>query len=624
MAPLFRRVSLVVAIWAGALGICAQTLPSTGSIHGTALDEQGAPLPGVEVKPARRGRAGTGPDGRAGRVPVPVHLTRDVCRDAVPRRLRHGGEPGNRRRAGPQHPAAGHDEARNRHGDGHGLRRARDRPAQDRDRRDLRRKGAPGHSERAQHLGDPVGRPGGRHQPGQRRREHRGPGGAVVEGSHRRHVQPRRRRHHAQRDLSDVLQLRFLSGSPGGHGRLRRFTPQRRRDLQHGDQARDERDPRLRPLLLRPQPLADGEHARGGQPRRRVHQPHERPSRLRRRGGWRGALRPPLALGRLGQEPDRPPEAGSARHGGPAGQRELHARELRCAAGRSACRVELPRALLPPRGPNPGRTGCGHQHGAGVRLQPDSTGPDLQDRRHAGLFLEPDGDGLLFLHGLRTDRDAGRGRRHAGCTSIRTTCSAEAALFRKSIRSSGRAGPPPRSSSRPGACRTSSSSDSGTAYATTEASSSLPGRTGLWRRARRARLHHPGGGRDDAGSAARRLRERHADVRPPDGQRGRPLRLWSGAKRGRVRSRKPGLPGRPSGGPLPGRRGLPDLGREVAAARGRDLRARSESADPSARLVLPVRGPFSRWDRLREPLPRDAGPLLLLDGHEREPPCGSR
>jgi hypothetical protein len=50
MAPLSRRVSLVVAIWAGALGICAQTLPSTGSIHGTALDEQGAPLPGVAVK----------------------------------------------------------------------------------------------------------------------------------------------------------------------------------------------------------------------------------------------------------------------------------------------------------------------------------------------------------------------------------------------------------------------------------------------------------------------------------------------------------------------------------------------------------------------------------------------
>ena len=43
MAPLFRWVSLVVAIWAGALGICAETLPSTGSIHGTALDEQGAP-----------------------------------------------------------------------------------------------------------------------------------------------------------------------------------------------------------------------------------------------------------------------------------------------------------------------------------------------------------------------------------------------------------------------------------------------------------------------------------------------------------------------------------------------------------------------------------------------------
>jgi hypothetical protein len=50
MDPFFRRVSFAAAIWAGALCICAQTLPSTGSIHGTALDEQGAPLPGVTVK----------------------------------------------------------------------------------------------------------------------------------------------------------------------------------------------------------------------------------------------------------------------------------------------------------------------------------------------------------------------------------------------------------------------------------------------------------------------------------------------------------------------------------------------------------------------------------------------
>jgi len=50
MDPLFRRVSFAAAIWAGALCLCAQTLPSTGSIYGTALDEQGSSLPGVEVK----------------------------------------------------------------------------------------------------------------------------------------------------------------------------------------------------------------------------------------------------------------------------------------------------------------------------------------------------------------------------------------------------------------------------------------------------------------------------------------------------------------------------------------------------------------------------------------------
>jgi len=43
-------VSLAVVLWAGTICVGAQTLPSTGSIHGTALDEQGAPLPGVEVK----------------------------------------------------------------------------------------------------------------------------------------------------------------------------------------------------------------------------------------------------------------------------------------------------------------------------------------------------------------------------------------------------------------------------------------------------------------------------------------------------------------------------------------------------------------------------------------------
>ena len=48
------------------------------------------------------------------------------------------------------------------------------------------------------------------------------------------------------------------------------------------------------------------------------------------------------------------------------------------------------------------------------RLRPDPTGPHLQDRRHPGLFLEPDGDGLLLLHGLHADGDASRGCRHAG------------------------------------------------------------------------------------------------------------------------------------------------------------------------------------------------------------------
>ena len=50
MDPRFRRVAFALTIWAGALGLCAQTLPSTGSIYGTALDEQGSSLPGVEVK----------------------------------------------------------------------------------------------------------------------------------------------------------------------------------------------------------------------------------------------------------------------------------------------------------------------------------------------------------------------------------------------------------------------------------------------------------------------------------------------------------------------------------------------------------------------------------------------
>ena len=69
----------------------------------------------------------------------------------------------------------------------------------------------------------------------------------------------------------------------------------------------------------------------------------------------------------------------------------------------------------------------------------------------------------------------------------------------------------------------------------------------------------------NAGAAARGLRERHADVRPADGQRGRPIRPRAGAKHGRVRSRQPAVPRPPSGGPVCGRRGLPDLGREAGS-----------------------------------------------------------
>ena len=178
MDPLFRRVSFALAIWAGALCLCAQTLPSTGSIYGTALDEQGSSLPGVEVKLLGAGERAPVQTDSQGKIPVPVHLAGHLLRDLFPRRFRHGRQPGSRRRAGPKHPAARHDEAGGRQRDGDGPGRARDRPAQDRDRRDLRGEGAPVDPERAQHLGDPVGRAGGRHQPGQRRREHRGPGGA--------------------------------------------------------------------------------------------------------------------------------------------------------------------------------------------------------------------------------------------------------------------------------------------------------------------------------------------------------------------------------------------------------------------------------------------------------------
>ena len=414
MAPLFRRVSFAVAIWAGALCICAQTLPSTGSIYGTALDEQGAPLPGVEVKLLGAGE----------RAPVQTDAQGEFRFLYI--------SPGT---YAVTLSLDGFATVENQ-----GIVVALDRSTQLRVTMKLAAvketvtvSGAPAIDPRKTVTGATFGEkelqsiPSARNiwatlwavpgvvtnqvNVGGNTAVQAGPSSKGVTGATYNldgaditlsGISPTFYNFDSFQEVQVVTggsDVTLLNGGATFNMVTRRGT---------------NAHPRLGPVLLRSQPLADGEHARGGQPRRPVHQPHERPPRLRRRGGWGGAFRPPLALGRLGQEPDRPPEARPARHGGPAGQRELHARELRCAAGRPARRVELPRALLPPRGPDPGRTGCGHQHGAGVRLQPDSAGPDLQDRRHAGLFLEPDGDGLLFLHGLRTNRDAGRGRRHAG------------------------------------------------------------------------------------------------------------------------------------------------------------------------------------------------------------------
>ena len=132
-----------LAIWAGALGLCAQTLPSTGSIHGTALDEQGSPLPGVEVKLQGAGeRAPVQTDARGrfrflyispGAYSVTLSLDgfATVDNQGVVVALDRSTE------LRVTMKLAAVNETR----DGPG--RARDRPAQDRDRRDLRGEGAP-------------------------------------------------------------------------------------------------------------------------------------------------------------------------------------------------------------------------------------------------------------------------------------------------------------------------------------------------------------------------------------------------------------------------------------------------------------------------------------------------
>ena len=110
--------------------------------------------------------------------------------------------------------------------------------------------GAPAGPERPQRLGNALGISGGRQQSGQRGRQHGSPGLAGLEGNHRRHLQPRWFRHHARRPVADLLQLRLVPGDPGHHGRFGRDALERRHDVQHGDQARDQRHPRLGPLLL--------------------------------------------------------------------------------------------------------------------------------------------------------------------------------------------------------------------------------------------------------------------------------------------------------------------------------------------------------------------------------------
>ena len=45
-----RWILCAGALLRGALSLDAQTLPSTGSIFGTVVDAQGAPIPGVEAK----------------------------------------------------------------------------------------------------------------------------------------------------------------------------------------------------------------------------------------------------------------------------------------------------------------------------------------------------------------------------------------------------------------------------------------------------------------------------------------------------------------------------------------------------------------------------------------------
>ena len=258
----FRRGLWAAALWMGALHIQRPD---------AALDRQhlrnGPRCAGRS--PARRrgeasrsGRAGARPDRRARQVSVPVHLARHVLRDDLPGRLCDGGLRAGRRRGEPEHATARHDESRRNLRDGHGHRRdARDRRAQDRHGSHVWKDRAAGDPDGAQHLGDPVGRPGRRGQSGQRRREHGGPGGADLEGNDGDVLQSRRRQHHAEWPLAHLLQLRLLSGDPGDHGRLGRQPARRQRDLQPGHQARDQHDPRLGPVFLRAEPLAGRQHA---------------------------------------------------------------------------------------------------------------------------------------------------------------------------------------------------------------------------------------------------------------------------------------------------------------------------------------------------------------------------
>ena len=327
-----------------------------------------------------------------------------------------------------------------------------------------------------------------------------------------------------------------------------------------------------------PEPLADGEHARGGQPRRPVDQPHERPPRLRRRGGWGRAFRPPVALGRLGQEPDRPPEARPARLGGPPG------------------RTRTPRSRTSTRGSTPSSAASNslelyYHHGDRVQY---GRGVDINTAPEAGFDLtqpvpiykiadtqvfssEPDGDGLLFLHGLRADRDAGRGRRHAGLYRSEQRAAREHASFAEPLdRPAGR----------------------GLGLEVLYDREPLARAQGRIRIPVRDDRCLVSDGPGDRSTATRRrsiayitraavgtTQEQRLGVFVSDTLTSDRLTVSAGVRYdyGRARNAaafvpgQPAVPGRSSGGPVRGRRGLPDLGGKLAAARGRDLRTRARS-----------------------------------------------